>query len=276
MDFISLTSLSIIIVTCLVSYQGFQVASFFDKYLFRVDDILIQKEYYRNVSVGFLHNDWQHLLFNMATLYAFAESVEYTLGVLPFLAIYFVSLIGGSLFTLYVHREHGDYSAVGASGAVCGVVFASIALIDGGTVSLMGAMSLPSWLYGALYILYCIYGINSKTDKVCHEGHFGGALCGLVVAILLKPEVLTINLLSISIIVIPSVIFIYMILTRPHLLVIGMNKISSNKRYYDIDDEFNAKRKNKTDEMDRILEKISKRGIKSLTNEEKDFLDNNA
>jgi membrane associated rhomboid family serine protease len=276
MDFISLTSLTIIIITCLVSYQGFQVASFFDKYLFRVDDILIQKEYYRNVSVGFLHNDWLHLLFNMATLYAFAEGVEYTLGVLPFLAIYFVSLIGGSFFTLYVHREHGDYSAVGASGAVCGVVFASIALIDGGSVTLMGAMSLPSWLYGALYILYCIYGINSKTDNVCHEGHFGGALCGLVVAVLLKPGVLTTNLLSISVIVIPSVIFIYLILTRPHLLIIGLNKTSAIEGYYDIDDEFNVKRKNKTDEMDRILEKISKRGIKSLSKDEKDFLDNNA
>jgi hypothetical protein len=82
------------------------------------------------------------------------------------------------------------------------------------------------------------------------------------------------NLLTISLIVIPSILFIYIIITRPHVVVIGMNAFSGKKNYYNIDDEYNAKRVDKQKEMDRILEKISKRGINSLSKSEKEFLEN--
>ncbi len=272
MDFISLTSLTIIIITVLTSYQGLKDEFFFKKHLFNVDKILIEKEFYRTISVGFLHNDWFHLLFNMAALHSFSEVLEMHLGPVGFLLIYFISLLGGSLFTLYVHREHGDYSAVGASGAVCGVVFATIALY-GGSVSFFGSPSIPAWLYGSGYILYSICGISKKAGNVCHEGHFGGALCGLFVALVFVPAALFANLLTISLIVIPSVVFIYIILTRPEVLIIGLNALSGKKKYYDIDDAYNANRVDKQKEMDRILEKISKRGINSLSQSEKDFLD---
>lgn len=47
----------------------------------------------------------------------------------------------------------------------------------------------------------------------------------------------------------------------------------SNKKYYTIDDEFNAKKKAKQEKIDRILEKINDKGVESLTSKEKAILD---
>ncbi|HVV03598.1 MAG TPA: rhomboid family intramembrane serine protease, partial [Puia sp.] len=108
----------LIIANILVSYKGLTNRRFFEGYEFQVDRILMNKDYRRLVTSGFLHVSWTHLLFNMFSLYFFSGPVESGLGPLGFLLVYFVSLIGGNLLTLFIHRRHGDYSSVGASGAV--------------------------------------------------------------------------------------------------------------------------------------------------------------
>jgi len=121
-------TLILIIITILVSNKGFSNSLFFDTYKFEVDRILINKDYKRLLTSGFLHVSWMHLIFNMFSLYLFSGVVEMTLGSLNFLIIFFSSLIGGGLLSLLVHKNHGDYSSVGASGAICGVMFASVAI----------------------------------------------------------------------------------------------------------------------------------------------------
>ncbi len=69
-----------------------------------------------------------HLLANMYSLYSFGPTIELILGQLHFLLIYFGSVIGGSLLSLYLHRNH-DYSAYGASGGVCGIIFAYVVMV---------------------------------------------------------------------------------------------------------------------------------------------------
>src|ERR1700704_4875072 len=105
------------------SYMGFTNQTFFDGYKFEVDRILINKDYKRLITSGFLHVGWTHLVFNMFSLYAFSGIIAGYLGGVQFLVIYFASLLGGNLLSLLVHKNHGDYSAVGASGAVCGIIF---------------------------------------------------------------------------------------------------------------------------------------------------------
>ena len=114
-----ITAVLLIIANIAFSYKGFTNPLFFEGYKFKVDKILIKKDYLRLVTSGFLHVSWMHLIFNMVSLYFFSGIIETSLGVLQFLIIYFTSLIGGNLLCLLINKNHGDYSAAGASGAVC-------------------------------------------------------------------------------------------------------------------------------------------------------------
>lgn len=137
--------LLIISANVIISYFGFTNSHFFESCTFHVDRILIKKEYKRLITSGFIHLDWGHLIFNMLSLFFFYDYVEMFLGNIEFVILYFGSLLGGNLLALYIHRQHGDYSAAGASGAVSGVIFASIALFPGMGV---GAFLIPVHIPG--------------------------------------------------------------------------------------------------------------------------------
>lgn len=267
---IAIIGIVIIAANVLVSYKGFADHSFLEKYKFEVDKILIDKAYIRLISSGFLHIDWQHLLFNMISLYLFSESLEFEVGPLHFLIIYFASLLGGNLFALFIHRNHGDYSAVGASGAVCGIIFASIALFPGmGIGFFMLPVFIPGWLYGLLYIGYTIYGIKSRRANIGHEAHMGGALVGMLVAILIYPDALVQNYIPILVVLVPSVVFIYLVITKPQLLLVDNFYFKTHKKNYTIDHRYNEQKVNSQKELDLLLDKINKKGIDSLTAKEK-------
>jgi membrane associated rhomboid family serine protease len=266
-------TLVVVFITVLVSWRGFSSQSFFDKYLFEVDRILIEKDYKRLITSGFLHSGWFHLMLNMLALYSFGTSLEYELGEINFSIVYFISLLGGSLFSLYIHRNHGDYSAIGASGAVSGIVFASIALFPGMKIGLMGmSLGIPGWIYGVTYLLISIYGIKSKSDNIGHEAHLGGALIGLITAVIMRPSSLTNNYLPIILITGISVVFIYFIITHPGFLLID-NHFFKNHQYHTIEDRYNSQRVDMQKNVDRILEKIHQKGVGSLTKKEKELLD---
>src|SRR5688500_5484668 len=103
----------LILATVFASWRGLKDHSFFERYKFNIEKVLVFKEYYRILTAGFLHVSWPHLIFNMISLYAFSG----TLGPVQFLLIYFVSLVGGNLLSIFIHRNHNDYSSAGASGA---------------------------------------------------------------------------------------------------------------------------------------------------------------
>ncbi len=267
---IGIIGLLLILANFVISYKGFSNVLFFESYKFEVDRILINKDYLRLISSGFLHVNWKHLIFNMVSLYAFSDLLETQLGGFYFLLIYIMSLIGGDLLALLVHKNHGDYSAVGASGAVCGVIFASIALFPGLGISFFGLpFSIPSWIYGILYVGYSIYGIKSNKDNIGHEAHLGGALIGMLLAIIIQPSALIVNYLTILIIVIPTIVFIYMIITRPQLLLIDNFFFKTHKKYYNVDHKYNETKVNNQKELDKLLDKISQKGIDSLTKKER-------
>ncbi len=268
-----IVTILLISANCIFSYKGFTNQNFFEGYKFEVDKIFIQKDYKRLVTSGFLHVGWTHLLFNMFSLYAFSSGLEFELGGLQFAIVYFASLIGGDFFSLYVHRNHGDYSAVGASGAVCGVIFASIALFPGMEVGLfLIPFSIPGWIFGIAFVLYSIYGIRSGKDNIGHEAHLGGALIGMLAALLMEPWAFLYNYPTILSILIPTIVFIYMIVTMPHILYIDNLFFKNHKQHYSIDHVYNEEKNNKQKEIDSILEKISKRGISSLSKKEKETL----
>ena len=266
-------SLVIIIVNFIVSYKGLKDRAFFDRYSFVVERILLFKEYWRLVTSGFLHVSWRHLIFNMISLLMFSFLLEADLGSWQFLLLYFGSLLGGNLLSLFIHRHNSDYSSVGASGAICGVIFASIALFPGMGVSLLGLIPVPGWLYGIVYILYSIYGIKSRNDNIGHDAHLGGALVGMAIAIILEPQAMFENFATIVIIAVPAVFFMYVIITKPHVLLVDNFFYKQHHVFGDIDQKYVFDRANRQRELDAILEKIHKKGMQSLTKAEKEKLE---
>jgi membrane associated rhomboid family serine protease len=254
-------------VTAVVSYQGFKDHFFFEKYEFGVDKVRLYRDYKRLITSGFLHVNWMHLIFNMLGVYFFAGYLTSMVGGLGFLLVYFASLAGGNLLSLLMYKNQGDYTSVGASGAVNGVIFATIALSPG-----IRIWFLPGWLFGLLYIGITIYGVRSKRDNIGHEAHLGGAIIGMLAAIALQPAALVENYLAILIIAVPTIVFIYLIITRPHLLLVDNLFFNTHKNYYSVDHKYNEKKFNQQQEIDRILDKINKRGINSLSQKEKQML----
>jgi membrane associated rhomboid family serine protease len=268
-----IAGLLLIVANIAFSYKGFTNQAFFDGYKFEVDKILIKKDYKRLVSSGFLHVSWTHLLLNMFSLYAFSGLIESNLGAFKFLLIYFVSLVGGDLLSLYIHKNHGDYNSVGASGAVCGIIFASIALFPGMGVGFFGLpFSIPGWLYGLVYVLFSIYGIKSNKDNIGHDAHLGGALIGMTIALLLQPAAFAENYVTILLIAIPAIAFIYFIITRPQILLIHNLYFRKNKDHYSIDHTYNEAKNMQQQEIDKILDKINSKGMSSLSSREKEKL----
>lgn len=214
-----IVTLALIAVNILISYKGFRDPSFFDRNLFEVGSVLRRREYRRLLMSGFLHVDWTHLLFNMFSLYSFSISLERTLGAVSVLVIYFASLFGGDLLALFIHRNHPGYRAVGASGAVSGIIFAAIAIFPDIYVSLfLIPIGIPGWLFGICYVIYSMYGIRSSGGNIGHEAHLGGALVGLVAAILLVPAVLRENTLPVALIGAAGTAFLLLIVFKPDVL----------------------------------------------------------
>jgi len=268
-----LISFLLIAANFIFSYKGFTDRSFYKRYAFDIERVRVHKEYKRIITSGFLHINWMHLIFNMISLYAFSQGVELFLGSFSFLLIYFSGVVGGNLFSLFIHRNHSRFRAVGASGGVCAIIFASIALFPGFEIGFfLLPLSIPAWIYGLIYVLFSIYGIKSKHDNVGHEAHLAGAVLGMLIAIFLRPSSLEYNWLPIIAVMVPVLAFIYIIVTRPHVLLIDNNFFKTEQKYYSIDHRYNAEKMSRQQQIDAILEKIHNRGMKSLTKKERDML----
>lgn len=257
-----------------VSYKGFNSNIFFDKYKFEVDRILLYKDYKRLITSGFLHVNWTHLIFNMLSLWIFSGIAGAYLGGFQFLLIYAAGIAGGNWLSLLIHKYHGEYSAVGSSGATCAIIFASIALVPGFSIGLFFIpLSIPGWLFGLVFVVFSMYGIRSRKDNVGHEAHLGGALLGMAIAILFHPAALLENYPAILIIALPTIAFIYLIITRPDVLLIDNFFFRTQQDHYSIDHKYNEEKSNQQKEIDDILDKISSKGIRSLSRKEKEKLD---
>jgi membrane associated rhomboid family serine protease len=194
--------LIIIAATVLVSVKGFNDRLFFNKYQFHVGSIR-SGEQIRMISSGFLHADMMHLAFNMYALYSFAPVVSYQMGNYSFLLIYFGSLIFGSLLTLLFHANNYGYSAIGASGAVTGVVYSAILLEPNMIIGIFGVIPMPAYIFGIGYLLYSIYGMKAKRDNIGHTAHFGGAIGGYVITLLKYPILLQEHTVMVVLLAVP-------------------------------------------------------------------------
>lgn len=202
---VQIVTLVIIALNVVASLKGFNDFSFFEKYKFNIAGIR-NGEQIRMFTSGFLHADYNHLLFNMLTLYFFANPVIRVLGTTSFVLVYISSLVLGSLLSFYFHKNEYHYSAVGASGAVMGVLYAAILLYPTANLYLFFMLPIPAWLFGIAYLLYSIYGMKSRRDNIGHDAHIGGAIAGYVLTLVLMPNLITNSLWIVALLAVPIVL----------------------------------------------------------------------
>ena len=206
MNNLSIATMAIIAANVIVSLKGFNDTYFFDRYKFGIGAIKAgQKE--RMLTSGFLHVDLSHLFFNMFTLYFFADVVIGWFGSIKFLIIYYISLVAGSLLALFFHKDEPYYSAVGASGAVTGILYAAILLEPEMQLGIMFIpIPLPAYVLGIGYLLYSIYGMKSRLGNIGHTAHFGGAVGGYLSTLVFMPSLLITDTFMMVILALPIVL----------------------------------------------------------------------
>lgn len=208
-------SLLLILLTFGATAYGFSNRVFYDRWTFQVGAIRWRKEYGRLFGSGFLHVDWMHFIFNMFTLYSFGQGMSMSGG--SFLLLYLIGMLGGNLLSLYLNRNNDGYRAVGASGAVSAIIMYMICLNPFG-IKIFGLI--PGVLFGILFILGSIFGIQSKRDNIGHEAHLGGAFIGIIASLILNSgsmrEHLYVPILLFGMIG----IFLALVVLRPEFLII--------------------------------------------------------
>jgi membrane associated rhomboid family serine protease len=172
----------------------------FDELSFRPHRIRERGEYYRFLTAGFVHAGGAHLAFNMITLFFFGPLLERILGAGAFLVLYFGAEMAAHGLTYVMHRTDPRYAAVGASGAISGVVFAFCLFFPLRNLYIFFALPLPAILFAFLYVFGSLYAMRGqgpgRGGGIAHEAHLGGALAGLVLTVLLEPRSVTIFLNS--------------------------------------------------------------------------------
>lgn len=185
----------IIGITVLISYLAFQNRELSNKLQFNAAHIVHKKEYYRLISHAFIHSGWTHLGVNMFVLYFFGRNIEVYFGhyfgnkaIAYYCLLYFGGILASNLWSLIKHQNNYYYNAVGASGAVSAVLFATIFFNPWDPLYLYAFIKIPGILFAIGYLFYSYVAGKKGNDNVAHDAHFLGAVFGFVFPIILKPN----------------------------------------------------------------------------------------
>jgi len=189
----------IIVITVVISWKCFTESSLFDLLSFRPTLIINQNQYYRLGSHALVHNNWQHLLFNMFTFFFMGVHVERIFKIhftdhyiSTYLLIYIGGAIFASLYSLFTQRKNNSYIAVGASGAVSAIVFSFILFEPLEKMYLFALpIGIPSFIFGLLFIIASLYLAKKNNDAIAHDAHISGAIWGFILPIILQPSLLS-------------------------------------------------------------------------------------
>lgn len=208
-------------------------------------------EIWRVLTYGFCHDTRSlgHIFFNMFILWMFGRSVEPILGSREFLAFYLVSIVISGL----CHIAISPNPVIGASGGVMAVVFLTAMYYPRMTVLLFFILPIELRWLAVLYAVVDLFGfVNPRGDSVAHFAHLGGAAFGVA--------------------------YKYFGWNLTHSFQGKWNRFQSNravrKSKLKVYSEPNTRlSKARLDErVDAILEKISREGEASLTDQERELL----
>jgi len=192
-------TLVIVVISGIISYQGFNNRSFFDRLKHYPVAEENSKEYYRMLTSGFLHGSWMHLIINMYVLLQFGEIIEYrfvdlfgNMGRIIYVLFYLTAIVIADIPTYLKHKDNPSFSSIGASGAVSAVVFAFIMYypLQGLTFIFFPFFAIPAIILGIGYLIYSSWASEKGRDNLDHLAHFTGAVYGVLFAIVSNPSII--------------------------------------------------------------------------------------
>lgn len=202
--------LVLIAVTCLFSWKGFNDQSFFTKYMFHIGAIK-SGDKKRIFTSALLHGDLAHLAFNMYSLYMFAPIVIYIFGDIKFVLVYLASILMGSLLSLEFNKTNYNYTAIGASGGVVGVIYCAILLYPDMNLRLFFIpIDIPAYIFAIAYLAFSVFGIKKNIGNVGHDAHIGGAIGGILITALFNFSAIINNIKLVALMLIPIVVMFAM------------------------------------------------------------------
>ncbi len=228
---------------------------------------------YQFVTYMFMHGSFAHIFFNMFALWMFGNSIENAWGPKRFLIFYMVCGIGAGLIQELVQYiqlhdiiEHYQYinlgqktvtveeylnmlTTVGASGAVYGILLAFGMMWPNSRIYIYFAIPVKAKWFVIIYGVIELFSGFSSVDNVAHFAHVGGMLFGLALILYWRYKEG---------------------IWQPKFKIFNKNKFGYGRPQSDWD--YNKNRADDQRKTDEILEKISKGGYNSLTEEEKEFL----
>lgn len=176
-----------VILTVAISIAAFNNENLVNKLILWPRYMNDPQEYYRLLTSGFIHADWNHLIFNMVSLYFIGSSAESILG-MGFLTLYLTGIIISSLPSFLKHRKNSYYRSLGASGGVAAIMFFFIYFAPWSKLYIIFLpIGIPAMLFGVLYLVYEAYMAKKGGGTMNHDAHFWGAVYGLVYALIIDP-----------------------------------------------------------------------------------------
>jgi len=207
----------------------------------------------------FLHGGFLHLAFNMLMLFFFGTAVEQRMGGASFARFYFFCGLGAALLSLALVNVWPFDLLVGASGAVFGVALAFAMYWPDAEVYVF-PLPIPiqaKWLVLGLATIALVSAIAGANDGIGHLAHLGGFLSGYI-----------------YLRVIPRV--------AEHTVAAGRERADARVLVHPSAEEALEEttprptvrsKRSSLDDVDRVLDKISKTGLESLTADERKVLD---
>ncbi len=188
-------TLILIAITVAVSWTAFNSESLLGKLQFNASKIYHNHEFHRLITHAFVHANWEHLIVNMIVLYSFGSAIEVYFksyfgdkALVYYLLLYFGGILASNIYAMIKYYNNYFYNAVGASGAVSGVLFASIFFDPWNMIYFFGILPIPGIVFAVLYLVYSYQMSHKKSDNVAHDAHFLGALYGFIFPVLLNPD----------------------------------------------------------------------------------------
>jgi membrane associated rhomboid family serine protease len=229
------------------------------------------------ISYMFLHGDFTHLFFNMFALWMFGLELENLWGSKRFLIYYTICGLGAAVANLLIAPFFTVVGpTIGASGSVYGILVAFGYLFPNRHIYIYFLIPIKAKYLVILYMALEIFAVASQSETgIAHVAHLGGAVVGIIYLLITSRNKLRFfdNFKS------KSTNNFYTNSTQSQY---KPNYTEPQQKVYNADykdietkdykSEIDIKQKEIQDRIDTVLDKLSKSGYQSLSDEEKRIL----